>query len=1124
MNSSFSQVIVVTLILIMMTQYVFHVHVNFRSFFRSKFLFNSTAYKIGPPIPLTASVYAPYPHILRLQQQLAASETDITSIWRRAHANSSAQTEPAPPRPDLCVVLTFPATSEALKHQAHANTAGVYNALLPRVLAFVAQPVPPEAAGAFPRVLPRPAANAHGTPLFRSLVSLVADACPDAPLLAYANSDILFDAGLLDTLDALLEWDQPEFVAVGRRRNHDLRGALTIHDIAGAQGDLFTEVGQDYFIFPRRAIEGMATLPPYVIGRRAYDNAINDWAFHRSCLVDLTETVVALHQTTSDGNYAGHSDKNPDKEYNVKLPNAVYDHGSTLHAQYATVRRGSRVVVIRRGDNSVVAEAPQGGNASSVADPYNITRRGQPVPLDSLPSPLLVVFGNDGYREMLASFLCNTAAFPPMHAHTLVIVTAQATLDYLAALDTDAAIGLFPDALQTGYDYDTPDYLQLMLLRGRAVLPLLGARAVLLLEADAEYSGNLLAHPAVEAPSADLTLYWDGTMFGGGFILFAPTAAARDFYASVMARLQSGIAQGDFTNDQFILNQELDRQPNVTRAEFDRCQFRSGLFYSDDRGAELRVRCQNARPMVQQHNWVVGNGRKIDLAKEHGAWYLSAETPAPVCARRDLRVLVMTMDRPSSLHRLLLSLRAAHYPQGARVDVRVTVDRRPDAPHDDDTMALLAEFDWRHGFFEVHAWPEPVGIFGQWVDAWPCEQFPSGLYRAAVLLEDDLEVSPAYFEWFVGAHEAYAAPDLGAVTGMRAQLVAQTGVPQTVAELVPQGVQVFAYRLIATWSMSPTHDAWRRFRAWVKIARADPGYDPAVDGTHPGDWYRAFKAAGTHESMWEIWFLRFMHDQNLYTLYPWIDGGARTVVCNWRERGLHYDGDPARDFPLVSSLPANLLAQAVVPYVDWGLAFPPWPVVMTNPEIRCVSGNENLTCEALASRQGPSWRDLAADEQLAMAKQTPQGWPSGPVAPAVIRANGDVVLCEPRVLYSSAGCGDATYQEDHGCPAHPGSTVEYAVAITQYWGEGYFHMVVEGPPRLAQAIHDHPAFFARAEPIHVHTPSPHAIQFLRLMGLAHVISGDVLVTQGLLVAPPTPCGGHVLSPHARWLRSRLLVL
>jgi hypothetical protein len=479
-----------------------------------------------------------------------------------------------PPAPDLCVIITFPATTDPLKQQAHANTAQMYKSLFPRVRAFLSQPVPPEALDFDLTVLDAPSTNAYGTPLFASLVLLVEAACPDAPLLAYANSDILFDTGLLDTLDALLDWGQPEFMAVGRRRNHDLRGALTIHDVARVPSELFTEVGQDYFIFPRHLSANLSLLPPYVIGRRAYDNAINDWAFHQSFLVDLTDTVVALHQTTGDGNFAGHSDKNRDSEYNAELQNAEYDHGSTLHAQYATVRRDGRIVVLRREVNTVVS----------------------------------------------------------------------------------------------------------------------------------------------------------------------------------------------------------------------------------------------LKKMVTEP---------------------------------------------------------------------VSVPHSPPAPR-----------------------------------------------------------------------------------------------------------------------------AWR--------------------------------------------------------------------------------------------------------------------VNMSNPELACHLDYEDVTCEMISSVPGPSEAHLEWGEGLITQLQIPDGWPDGPAGPAFVRSNGDIILCQTSMVYGSAGCNPRGLLVSEECPADAPKTVDYLAVITQHWGDGYFHLVVEGLTRLAQAMHDHPDFFKTHSPIHLHSIHPQAAQYASLLKLGPVVSGDVLVTKSIISAPPTPCAGHRWSPHASWLRALLL--
>ena len=464
--------------------------------------------------------------------------------------------------------------------------------------------------------------NPYGTPVLFSLLERVKNACPDVPFLAYANADILFDNGLLRTLDALLAWNQTEMLAVGRRCNHDLKHSLTIQDVSQVPSELFTPVAQDYFIITSDMVnKWRMLLPPYVIGRRGYDNALVDWAYHHSKLVDLTETVKALHQTTSDGNFAGHSPQNPDKEYNVELPGAVYDHGSVAYAHYQTKSAGHVIIVVPQGANPMPSLQLSAGRRA--------------VTMDELPSPLFVTFGNHAFKEVLASFLCNMALFFPMHKHILVIVTDQATVDYLGALNTEVIIGLHSHTLQTEHDYNTPEYVKLMLLRGQLLLQLLGSRVIVWLEADAEYSENLIAHHPIISASTDLMLYWDGTMYGGGFIRFAATEAARNFYKDVMTRLETGIAKGDFTNDQVILNSVLTTT-TATHAEFDRCAFRSGLEYlGDERGSAYRNLCSGTRAVVQHHNWIVGNQNKIEMAKQHGAWFLQSESPVPICNQRN---------------------------------------------------------------------------------------------------------------------------------------------------------------------------------------------------------------------------------------------------------------------------------------------------------------------------------------------------------------------------------------------------------------------------------------------------------------------------------------------------------
>lgn len=250
-----------------------------------------------------------------------------------------------------CVGITFKPTSDLMKHVAHKNTANMYKQIK-TVLAFLVITnntsddelnIWRTAGHRDETVLNSTSTNQHGTPFLSSILHQVEKACPKStPFVAYANADILFDSGLERTLEALVEWSRSNshrMMAVGRRSNHYLSGKLTPNDISRVQSDLEVSVAQDYFIMTRSLIN-WNTMPSFVIGRRAYDNILVDWAYHHSLLVDVTDTVLALHQTTADGNRAGHSDANPDKEFNVLLQGVLprsYDHGSTDNAQYRTM-------------------------------------------------------------------------------------------------------------------------------------------------------------------------------------------------------------------------------------------------------------------------------------------------------------------------------------------------------------------------------------------------------------------------------------------------------------------------------------------------------------------------------------------------------------------------------------------------------------------------------------------------------------------------------------------------------------------------------------------------------------------------------------------------------------------
>lgn len=111
-----------------------------------------------------------------------------------------------------------------------------------------------------------------------------------------------------------------------------------------------------------------------------------------------------------------------------------------------------------------------------------------------------------------------------------------------------------------------------------------------------------------------------------------------------------------------------------------------------------------------------------------------------------LNLKVLAHTRPDSLSRLLEGLASADYEEGTNVNLDIYVD----APRSDEeepvvasVRALSRSFPWRWGAKSVVMRNVWHGLRRQWLEAWP--EPVDGEY--VLILEDDLEVSPAYYHY-----------------------------------------------------------------------------------------------------------------------------------------------------------------------------------------------------------------------------------------------------------------------------------------------------------------------------------------------------------------------------------------
>ena len=143
----------------------------------------------------------------------------------------------------------------------------------------------------------------------------------DSVFYGYFNGDILFDDGLLNTVLSIEEYINQLYkpLIIGKRTNVELRGCdlWNKSDVtkAAQEGKLFMGGAEDYFILAHNKFIWDHVLD-VIIGRPNYDNYLVALALkHKLSVIDATETILTLHQTGKDGNFA--SRLNKDKRYNA---------------------------------------------------------------------------------------------------------------------------------------------------------------------------------------------------------------------------------------------------------------------------------------------------------------------------------------------------------------------------------------------------------------------------------------------------------------------------------------------------------------------------------------------------------------------------------------------------------------------------------------------------------------------------------------------------------------------------------------------------------------------------------------------------------------------------------------
>ncbi|WP_093395351.1 glycosyltransferase family protein [Halopseudomonas xinjiangensis] len=231
-------------------------------------------------------------------------------------------------------------------------------------------------------------------------------------------------------------------------------------------------------------------------------------------------------------------------------------------------------------------------------------------------------------------------------------------------------------------------------------------------------------------------------------------------------------------------------------------------------------------------------------------------------------IIVVGYNRPDSLRRLLGSLIKGHYPPG---NVRLVISL--DASNTPEPRKVAEAFDWPFGEKRIVAGDERKGLRKHVLS---CGDLTEE-YGDVIVLEDDLYVSPYFYEYATRALAYYAdAEDVAGVSLYSLNFCQTANLP-----FIPVdngNSDVYFLQLAASWGQAWSAKHWRGFRQWL----AANGTDISNIRNIPPD-VRAWP-----ESSWLKLYNAYIIDQNKFFVYPYC-----ALSTNF--------GDPGQHFTMASS-------------------------------------------------------------------------------------------------------------------------------------------------------------------------------------------------------------------------------
>lgn len=229
---------------------------------------------------------------------------------------------------------------------------------------------------------------------------------------------------------------------------------------------------------------------------------------------------------------------------------------------------------------------------------------------------------------------------------------------------------------------------------------------------------------------------------------------------------------------------------------------------------------------------------------------------------RKIALVVVGYNRINGIKRLLKSLSVAHYPVD---DVPLVISI--DCSGNQKLYDYVNEYQWMHGPKTVNIQSDRLGLKEH---IFKCARLSQN-YRGIIILEDDLYVSPDFYNFALAALDKYENNDSVAGIGLYSEEI--NGYEYLPFRPINNGSDCYAFQSVCSWGEIWTYQMWNAFETWLNKWDGDFSKIDMIDRIK--NWTRA----------WSKYFYAYIISTNRYFIYPYV-----SLSTNFNDAGGEHGG------------------------------------------------------------------------------------------------------------------------------------------------------------------------------------------------------------------------------------------